>query len=138
VPVVRLGGGGGGAPRSRVSRRRRRSAGVLTARLSHVVPRALATLSHPLRRVLDVSTSRFPATRPPDHGAVGDGGGALVISCDDCTQQGTDTCEDCVVTFLCGRQPGDAVVVDVAEARALRLLGEAGLVPRLRQVHRTG
>jgi len=28
--------------------------------------------------------------------------------------------------------PGDAVVLDVAEMRAVRLLGDAGLVPRLR------
>jgi hypothetical protein len=47
-------------------------------------------------------------------------------------------CEDCVVTFFCGREPGEAVVVDVAEYRAVRLLGESGLVPRLRHTRRTG
>jgi hypothetical protein len=59
-----------------------------------------------------------------------------VISCDDCIMQGTDACADCVVTFICGREPDEAVVIDVAEARAVRMLGEAGLVPRLRQVPR--
>jgi hypothetical protein len=43
-----------------------------------------------------------------------------------------------VVTFICSRQPGEAVVVDVAEARAIRLLSSAGLLPRLRHVRRTG
>jgi hypothetical protein len=36
------------------------------------------------------------------------------------------------VTFICGREPDDAVVIDVAEERALRLLGRSGLVPPLR------
>ena len=48
--------------------------------------------------------------------APGDGD-PLVIDCDDCTMQGTDCCADCVVTFICSRQPGEAVVVDVAEER---------------------
>jgi hypothetical protein len=59
-----------------------------------------------------------------------------VISCDDCAMQHTPVCDDCVVTFICGREPDEAVVIDVAEARAVRLLGEVGLVPRLRQVPR--
>ncbi len=61
-----------------------------------------------------------------------------VISCDDCVMQHTDACADCVVTFICGREPDEAVVIDAAEARAVRLLGEVGLVPRLRQVRRLG
>jgi hypothetical protein len=44
----------------------------------------------------------------------------------------TDACDDCVVTFILSREPGDAVVVDAEEERALRTLGEGGLVPRLR------
>ncbi len=60
----------------------------------------------------------------------------MEISCDDCVMQDTPACEDCVVTFICGREPDEAVVIDVAEARAVRLLGEVGLVPRLRQVRR--
>ena len=62
----------------------------------------------------------------------------LVIDCADCAMQHTDACDDCVVTFICSRQPDDAVVIDVAEARAVRLLGEAGLVPSLRHRRRTG
>jgi len=56
----------------------------------------------------------------------------LVIDCDECSQQGTETCDDCMVTFLCGRQPGYAVVVELDEFRALRVIGESGLVPPLR------
>ncbi len=54
------------------------------------------------------------------------------IDCDDCVMQGTSTCADCVVTFLCTRDDGGATVVDVAEARALRLLHSGGLAPALR------
>jgi hypothetical protein len=72
-------------------------------------------------------------TRPPS--GSGDG---LVIDCDECAMQGTSACDDCVVTFICSRQPGEAVVVDVAEERALRLLSSGGLLPRLRHVRRTG
>lgn len=57
---------------------------------------------------------------------------SVTISCDDCTMQGTDHCGDCVVTFICGRNPSDAIVIDADEARAVRMLGQAGLVPALR------
>jgi hypothetical protein len=57
---------------------------------------------------------------------------ALVISCDTCTMYDTPACGDCVVSFICGREPSDAVVIDVEEARALRVLQQAGLVPHLR------
>jgi hypothetical protein len=52
------------------------------------------------------------------------------IDCDTCLHQGTTQCDDCVVSFLLDRDEG-AVVVDAEEARALRSLGEAGLVPLL-------
>jgi hypothetical protein len=64
--------------------------------------------------------------------------GGMEISCGDCVMQSTPACDDCVVTFICGREPDEAVIIDVAEARAVRLLGEAGLVPPLRQVRRGG
>jgi hypothetical protein len=54
------------------------------------------------------------------------------IDCDECRMQHTDACDDCVVTFIVGREPGDAVIIDVDEARAVRRLAEAGLVPDLR------
>ena len=61
-----------------------------------------------------------------------------VIDCDECVMQHTSACDDCVVSFICGRDPDEAVVINVTEARAVRLLGEVGLVPRLRQVLRSG
>ena len=57
---------------------------------------------------------------------------SISISCDDCELQGSDACEDCLVSFVLGREPDDAVVVDVDEARAMRMLSRAGLVPELR------
>jgi hypothetical protein len=65
-------------------------------------------------------------------------GDGLRIDCDECTMQHTEVCADCIVTFICSRDADEAVVVDVAEARALRLLGEVGLTPRLRHRRRTG
>ena len=65
-------------------------------------------------------------------------GDTVTIDCDDCSLQDTAACADCVVTFLLAREPNDAVVIDVAEARAVRLLGDAGLVPSLRHRRRTG
>jgi hypothetical protein len=63
---------------------------------------------------------------------------SITISCDDCCLQGTEACADCVVTFICGREPDEAVIIDAAEARAVRMLGQAGLVPRLRHIRRSG
>ena len=61
----------------------------------------------------------------------------FTISCDDCTMQATPACDDCVVTFLCEREPDDAVTIDLAEQRAVRLLADVGLVPRLRHARRS-
>ena len=62
----------------------------------------------------------------------------LRIDCEECVMQHTAACDDCVVTFLLGRDPTDAVVIDADEARAVRLLESAGLVPRLRHERRVG
>lgn len=64
------------------------------------------------------------------------GDSSLYISCGECVMEGTSACTDCVVTFLCEREPGDAVIIDVAEVRALRLLEQGGLAPRLRHQRR--
>jgi hypothetical protein len=52
--------------------------------------------------------------------------------------QHTSTCDDCVVSFIVDRRPGEAIVIDVEEARAVRLLSDAGLVPELRHRRRAG
>ena len=62
----------------------------------------------------------------------------ISISCDDCTMQGTDACGDCIVTFICSREPGDAIIIDAAEERAVRLLIKNGLVPDLRHTSSAG
>jgi hypothetical protein len=58
--------------------------------------------------------------------------GVLRIDCAECALEGSEACADCVVTWLVVRDPGGAVVIDVAEVRALRSLEAGGLVPRLR------
>jgi len=63
---------------------------------------------------------------------------SITISCGDCIMEGTSACDDCVVSFICGREPEDAVVIDAAEERGVRLLAGAGLLPGLRHQRRTG
>jgi hypothetical protein len=58
----------------------------------------------------------------------------LTIDCFECVMRATKACDDCVVSFVVGREPGEALVIDVDEARAVRMLADAGLVPRLRHV----
>lgn len=45
--------------------------------------------------------------------------------------QHTISCEDCLVSFVVSRRPGDAVVLDLDEERALRAFADQGLVPGL-------
>ena len=63
---------------------------------------------------------------------------SLTITCEDCVARDTGACAECVVTFICGREPDDAVVIDADEERAVRLLARAGLVPGLQHRRRSG
>ncbi len=56
---------------------------------------------------------------------------SMIIDCGTCSLRETDSCHDCVVTFIVEREPDEAVVIDVAEFTALRRLQSAGLVPDL-------
>jgi hypothetical protein len=62
----------------------------------------------------------------------------LAIDCGDCVMARTSACDDCIVSFVVNREPGDAVVIDVEEHRAVRLLQSAGLVPDSRHRSRAG
>ena len=57
---------------------------------------------------------------------------SFTIDCAECVYRATKVCDDCIVTFIVDRAPDDALVIDAAEARAVRLLADAGLVPRMR------
>lgn len=61
-------------------------------------------------------------------------GETRTIDCETCTMRDTAACDDCVVTFICSREPDEAVIIDVAEERAVRMLIRSGLVPGLRHV----
>jgi hypothetical protein len=63
---------------------------------------------------------------------------AFTIDCADCAHQHTSVCDDCVVSFIVGRESDDAVVIDADEARAVRLLEQAGLVPGSRHARKVG
>jgi hypothetical protein len=62
----------------------------------------------------------------------------FVIDCDECAHAASRACEDCVVSFVCDREEDRAVVIDVAELRAMRALHRGGLLPGLRHRRRTG
>jgi hypothetical protein len=62
----------------------------------------------------------------------------VTISCDECALGPGPSCDDCVVSFVVGNEDAGALVIDAAEARAVRLLGAAGLVPELRFRRRAG
>jgi hypothetical protein len=61
--------------------------------------------------------------------------GSIVIDCDDCAVRGVG-CQDCVVSVLLGIP--ETLLYD--ERRALEVLAEVGLAPKLRLVpiHRRG
>lgn len=61
---------------------------------------------------------------------------SITIDCDTCIMKDTDACTDCVVTYLCDRPVEQAVVVNLADFRAMKALADVGLVPKLR--HETG
>ena len=47
--------------------------------------------------------------------------GTIRIDCDDCTMQHTDACDDCIVSFICSREPGDAVIIEVDELSLIHI-----------------
>jgi len=56
----------------------------------------------------------------------------MLIDCDSCAARGIG-CGDCVVSVILGGPP-DGVELDEVECRALAVLADAGMVPRLRLV----
>jgi hypothetical protein len=60
----------------------------------------------------------------------------LTIDCSTCVLADTSACADCLVNFIVGRQPGEAVRIAPEEERAVRLLGRAGLVGEVRHISR--
>lgn len=57
---------------------------------------------------------------------------SIVIDCQTCVARDSDACTDCMVSYLCRDEPSTAVVFDLEEWRAVRVLADAGLVPTLR------
>jgi hypothetical protein len=58
----------------------------------------------------------------------------ISISCDTCVRRHSDWCKDCLVTAMCDRDEHSehqAVVLDLDEERAVRLLAAAGMIPAL-------
>ena len=92
---------------------------------------------HRQHRVGDVTSRRAQLGLIPHRIGIHDR--TFSISCDDCTQQCTAACDDCVVTHVLRQSDEssptveiDGLVLDVEEARVVRLMARAGLVPGLR------
>ncbi len=61
----------------------------------------------------------------------------MLIDCNDCAMQHTLACRDCVVGHLLHDLMGP-IELDQDRAEALGVLADAGLVPQLRLMPRTG
>lgn len=61
----------------------------------------------------------------------------MIIDCTECAMQHTVACRDCVVAHLL-RDLAGPIEIDESKSEALELLADAGLVPGLRLVRRTG
>ena len=48
----------------------------------------------------------------------------------------TVTCSDCIVTYICNREPEEAVVISIEEWRSIRSFNKAGLLPELQHAQR--
>jgi hypothetical protein len=55
----------------------------------------------------------------------------LSISCDTCVRRDTPHCEDCLVTFVLGEEPGELTVTPM-EAEVIELFTAEGMLPTLR------
>lgn len=55
----------------------------------------------------------------------------LSISCDECVRRGTPDCEDCLVSFVLGEEPGQLAMTN-EEAHVVELFSAHGMIPRLR------
>ena len=92
-----------------------------------------------LEEMPDVGAADVPGTGPVDLPDIGGADlpdtGSVVIDCDDCAVRGPG-CQDCVISVLLGVPE----TLDMDEQRALEVLADVGLAPRLRLVpiHRHG
>ena len=60
----------------------------------------------------------------------------LSISCSDCVRRGTPDCEDCLVSFVLGEEPG-LLEMTSEDAQVVELFTAQGLIPRLKYQERT-
>jgi hypothetical protein len=65
-------------------------------------------------------------------------GEPLEVDCAVCVMRDTSACDDCLVTYICDRDPGEAVIITIDELRSMRALSDAGLVPGLKHQRPTG
>ena len=64
------------------------------------------------------------------------GGIELSISCNNCVRRGTPDCDDCLVSFVLGDEPG-LLEMTSEDAQVVELFTTQGLIPRLKYQDRT-
>lgn len=57
-----------------------------------------------------------------------------VLDCSDCVGRESAACDDCVVKFVLDCADDGTVAVDHEDLRAIGVLADAGLVPRVRRL----
>ena len=60
----------------------------------------------------------------------------ISVDCRTCVMKDTVTCSDCIVTYICNREPEEAVVISIEEWRSIRSFNKAGLLPELQHAQR--
>jgi len=60
----------------------------------------------------------------------------ISVDCQTCEMLDTATCADCIVTYICNREPEQAVIISMDEWRSMRSLNAAGLLPELQHKQR--
>ena len=56
----------------------------------------------------------------------------ISIDCELCPLANSDSCDDCLVTFICDRDPETAVIISLDEWRSMKAMTKVGLLPELR------
>ena len=56
----------------------------------------------------------------------------ISIDCELCPLANYSCCDDCLVTFICDRDPEAAVIISLDEWRSMKTMAKVGLLPELR------
>lgn len=98
----------------------------LVSASSELLP--LSNLSYPVSMVCGMNINHHSSQDQSQTTDTDD----LVVDCATCVARNSIACDDCLVTYICDREPGVAVIISMDELRSMRALSNAGLVPALK------